>query len=218
MPTRAPTPALLLCVTLFASGCLPRVTLPTPPPASAPVEQRTAALRDLEPLAISTSTSMSRHGAVTNHVDFMLLGNGQRVSNAADLLPVVDPESPTADYARRSEEGLTKASVAVAITGLMLVGGAATVLATIPALASSSSTGPHSLDLTPFIVGASLELGSLVPLILGVVWGSTTTLDRQSAFLTYPRDLHRRLGLEEPAPALAPPPPALMPPPAAPAL
>ena len=197
----------LLLLGCVLTGCVAHVALPSLPSPTAPEAERVAALRALTPVsAQETAPQLSAYYA-RPQPSFLLLRSGLRVMDPVDLLPAVDEASPTARFAHAFEAASFKANVSASVALALVVAGAVLDGAAIGTIGSSSR------DLLPLLAaGSSTLLASLIPLAVGMVFGTQAALEKQSAFLMYPNDLRARLGLpDEPAASLPPPSPGLLP-------
>lgn len=189
------------------AGCVAHVALPSLPSSTAPEPERTAALRALTPVSpLETAPQMLAYYA-RPQPSFLLLRNGMRVMDPVNLLPAVDETSPTARFAHAYEAASFKTNVSVTVALVMVLAGAVLDGAAIGTIGSSNR------DLLPLLgAGSGTLLGSLIPLAVGMVFGTQAALEKQSAFLMYPHDLRSRLALPDEAPASVPPSsPALLP-------
>jgi hypothetical protein len=95
-----------LSLSLLVAGCLPtqsHVVLQAPSP-EAPFEERLAAYQRLRPdevIALSSTALSADQRAESGSVVFVLLSDGTIVEEPDDLLPVVGPDSETAQQAER---------------------------------------------------------------------------------------------------------------------
>ena len=201
MNTALPVMLSLLAL-LGLSGCYSHVRLDPVPEKEAPLEERVAAYKELQPVAQRNTVTLHRGGFgagfVTSNTDFLVLGNGLRVHHPEDLLPAVDFNSPTAQYIREYEawkkREMTSAWVGY---GAMGVAGAA-LLASLPF--ESSDGRAQALYWTAGTAGAVL-MGSLAVSLTSTF---LSRRERDSAFMTYDRSLQKRLGLDSEAEEDAP--------------
>ena len=197
----------LLLLGCALTGCVAHVSLPSLPSPTAPEAERVAMLRGLTPVSVQeTAPQLSLYYA-RPQPSFLLLRSGLRVMDPVDLLPAVEESSPTARFAHAFEAASFKANVAVSVALVMVLAGAVLDGAAIGTIGSSNR------GLLPLLgAGTSTLLGSLIPLAVGMVFGTQAGLEKQSAFLMYPHDLRARLALpDEAAPSLPPPSPELLP-------
>ena len=167
-----------------------------PPSLKASEAERVAAYRDLS-ISNGQQTTYLRNGVPQGtSTDFVMLGNGTRVVDARDLMPLVLPDSPTAKYLgdidARVERGRSNRPI-WALVGLGLLGGGIALLAAVDGV-------------TPAVTGVvGITFGSLI--LLGSAADPASAAlgcaDRTSAFMTYNRSLQQKLGLEH---ELVPPP------------
>lgn len=192
--------AVLLSI-LFV-GCGPnRVVIRAVPEKTAPLRERQRALKDLTPES-GLQTTYYRNGVpVGTNLNWLMLGDGTRVEDPRDLLPAVDDPSPTAtyihSYGTKSDAGKTWSLVGLG--GFVL--GSVVMLSGLFVPHSYTSSEGLSPLMTGLAVGGGIELLSLIPLYVGLFGSMAAGADRVSAFQTYPKDLQRRLALEEDAPA-----------------
>jgi hypothetical protein len=128
------TPAILVLLSLV--GCIgergPRATL-TPPPPNATFEQRRAAFEQLRALGIG---GKKRTFWKPGEIRFLEIADNRRIYEPADLLPVVGPDSASAQAVgeyyqarntRRLKRNLAWAGMGV---GAAMIGGGAAIMAT----------------------------------------------------------------------------------------
>src|ERR1700690_2473763 len=87
-----------------ATSCMVNVPLGAPPPTDPP-EMRLAAYNQLAPEGSQTTTTMSvtNNFVSVNESSSLLLKDGARIYDPTDLLPLVEPDSVTAQAARASD-------------------------------------------------------------------------------------------------------------------
>ncbi len=201
----------LLVPLLALTGCAAHVTLPLVPSATAPEAERVRAHEELRPVAEPNNAPWPPGPAFPGQFGgFLLLNNGLRVTEPVDLLPAVDGASPTAGFVRAYEAESGKANVSLGVAfGMVLLGA---VLEGV-ALSQIEATPGSTRGVPLLLAGAGTLLASLIPMTFALVFSSRAMVERQSAFLMYPRDLRQRLALapEPPLPAV-PPSPRLLPP------
>lgn len=190
---------LVLIASLCGSACsYNRVALRPVPEATAPEAQRVRAFRELAPQS-GLATSYFQNGAYQGtYINWLTLGDGTRVEDPRDLLPAVEPTSPTARYATTFEEKTNAARGWSTAAWVGMSAGLVTMLVPlfIPRDYSSLSSGMSPM-LVGLAAGGGIELLSLVPMMIGMFKSSSAQADRVSAFETYPRSLQQRLALEE---------------------
>jgi hypothetical protein len=194
-------PAAVLTL-LLASGCVTHVVLPLVPSKAAPLVERAAAYRELEPLP-DPLPAAAAFGNVPP-TTFVVLSNGLRVMDPVDLLPAVDASSATAQFAHAATEKGERARAAQIVSfsmegaGLMLAIGALGTAASRP-----PSAGPTDLTFGLAFSGAGVALAALIPLAIALWSQFDAGIEQRSAFITYPKDLKKRLALDD---DLTPPP------------
>lgn len=197
---RVVSTVVVVAVAVFVQGCgFHRVSLRAVPESSAPLSERVRAYKDLAPES-GLATNYYKNGVYQGtQVNWLLLGDGTRVEDPRDLVPVVDPNSPTVAYAQSFETKLAAAKLwyTMSLVGMGLGIGAA--------IAPTLITGGRSPNMTAFTislgVGVGLLTASLVALLVGMANGGQAQSDRVAAFQTYPRALQKRLALDEDPPA-----------------
>ncbi|HTR50899.1 MAG TPA: hypothetical protein VMJ10_09350 [Kofleriaceae bacterium] len=177
---------------LLAAACVHHADLAAPAPG-ATAEQRMQAYTRLRPTAQDTLVTINRHGAVVGVSQSLVLGDGQTVEAAEDLIPVVPAESPTAGSARRAEAARHRAHVWWAIAYGALAGEFAVLGAS---MYQSSRTGSTAGIPSWFWIGTGVTTtGALVGTIGAVVNGNEAGRETRSAFATYDDSLRAGLGL-----------------------
>lgn len=196
----------LALVVLFL-GCVPRVTLPAIPLATAPHAERLSAFEELRPLS-AAQTANPANPWLNASQPFLMLNNGVRVMDPNDLLPAVKDASPTAGYVRAYNSAKTGSRIASSVSvGMLLV---AAVFDAIALSGLSQSSSVPDRDLRWLLAGTGVTLGALVPLTIAMISEFRARTEETSAYLTYERDLRARLEVPEKLPPL-PPSPALLP-------
>ncbi len=190
------TVALLL--TTLTSGCFVQHVRLAAPAATAPLDERMAAYRGLQPVALSQTLVHQRnqYGAYvgsyvqTNHLQLRV---GALVQTPEDLLPVVLPDSPTARFAQsylRSRRGARWSWV----TSALLSGiGLGITLSAVSAI----DTGSDAQFNRRLIMGGVVSGVGIVAMLPAYIFGFRANRDRVAAFSAYPHDLPARLGLCE---------------------
>ncbi|MEM9192341.1 MAG: hypothetical protein AAGF12_24415, partial [Myxococcota bacterium] len=188
--------AWLLLVSLVPLvGCRGHVQL-SAPDRTAPLQARVQAYEELRPTLLQQTQNyhVGAFGAVSRGLrttDYIITNGGERVYHPEDLLPVVDPDSPTAIAAEESDaKKATAAWLAPLFVGSIAAGAA--------------------VALTPYIVAEDVTEVGFIPLIVGIAiilvgglgTGIPMLLIRQSAeddaataFATYGRSLREHLNL-----------------------
>lgn len=173
---------------LVGSGCLAHVALPSLPTKAAPVVEREQAFKELAP--VGQGAALSRGGPWGP--SFLLLGNGLRVSHAIDLLPAVDPFSPTAAFALASERKAEGSRIASAVSlGLQAL--ACGLLVSGLVVGQQRPFSDRYFGLT--FAGIAGALLSIIPGSIAQILQHQEGVEQRSAFITYPADLRRRLSL-----------------------
>jgi hypothetical protein len=202
---------------LFGSGlgCVhERVALPTPPGADAPRDVRLAAYRALRPVRRTDAASgwsdavvpvpQNRRGPWKGNIEqrpsdmrdaYLDLGNGTRVTHAADLLPVVPEDSHAAAFALKEmhDERIATSAQQVAIGS-----GAVAVAGFIAGLFIHVNAQPGSSDAGQVAALGAAGAGVISGAVAGFVsaWYSGTSAQaRASAFKAYDGSLRDGLGL-----------------------
>jgi hypothetical protein len=170
-------------------ACSGHLTLQAPA-ANAPEEERLRAYESLRPVDRSMSRESvlsddpGRPARTTHKTNFVVLGNGQRVEHAEDLLPLVPPDSDMASDARASV-GYHRLG-----TGLIILGVVATAATAF--LVFSKDEGER---FGPLLYGGSAAGG----LLLGSGFAARVQSGHRAsrAFTSYDLALRRRLDLCE---------------------
>jgi hypothetical protein len=190
----------LLPALVLVAACTPRQaphqTL-VAPSAAAPEAERIAAHERL--FARADAVSGVRGG--TMRTDYLVLGDGTRIHHPEDLIPVVDPASPTARAAAKSaaaSESLRRSRSRGSIPWYVAGAGiAAGMVVMFSGVRSDDGGGDLILAGTGLMVG-SLVGGLVAGLILEGDAGERHVEardERVSAFATYNDDLVKRLAL-----------------------
>lgn len=184
----------LLTAFLLATSCsYNRVTIRPVPEKDAPLTERVKALKDLQPES-GLSTSYFKNGVYQGtYLNSVMLGDGTRVEDPRDLLPAVEIESPTANYAFSFEEKVGTARTWSIVGWSVFAAGLATMF--IP-LAISGVSDTNAL-LIGLGVGGGIDLLSMIPILVSASYAGRAQEDRISAFQSYPKALQKRLELEE---------------------
>jgi hypothetical protein len=187
----------VVVLSVLASSCgYNRVALRPVPEKSAPVAERVRAFKELAPES-GLATSYYQNGAYQGTlINSIMLGDGTRVEDPRDLLPAVDPASPTANYVDSFEEHLTAAR-SWSIVGWSVFG-AGVVAMLVPLMLPSTMRDLRSSNLLIGLgIGGGVELLSLIPIFVGSAQGARAQADRVSAFQSFPRALQKRLALDD---------------------
>ena len=128
-----------------------------------------------------------------------MLNDGREITDPMDLLPVVAPDSWTAQYARRYQARANQGRPWMGITVLAIGASLASSVVTLIWGATSSQRSP-SLLIGIDVVGFGIALLSF---IIGRVVEGNSEVERLAAFRYYGRDLRAFL-FREPAEAGAP--------------
>jgi hypothetical protein len=187
---------LLALWATVAVACAPaHVQLVEPPAQAAPVDERVAFYRAHRPVAVSAAPAS------------VLLADGQRVFQPADLLPQLDSEAPAASAARRAAADADTAEAwhtfgwtAAASGGALELAGGGVAIGMLLGAPQAEQT------LTPPVVGAlAVAVVGAVVAIVGVTVGTLVAVgpsqsaarDTETAFLTFDSGLRRRLALAD---------------------
>jgi hypothetical protein len=167
------------------------VTLPAPPSASAPLEERVA-YRDRYGAAAVVGDDPGP--ATVGTFPFLLLENGERVVDSRDLLPAVEPTSATASVAEKGMEGRA-AGAFLSVLGSSVA--ALGLSAELVGIAVPAEERLEPLRAGMVYGGAAVGLTGLATWFLGLRLVEEAEANRLSAFHLYDKDLDRRLGLSE---------------------
>lgn len=184
----------------LGSGCLGHVDLRPAPAKTAPRAERVAYLRENDPSAVQQSVYLRSGEVVGRSTELLILNNGARVEDPQDLRAAVEPASATATYAE-SFHSMRKTGTWLALGGT--AGGVAGLMywvASFLGMASATSISAQNSASTQALVGLGItSLGAIVAAV-GYGFFRFAAMERDSAFLAYPKDLRRRLDLvdEEP--------------------
>jgi hypothetical protein len=188
----------LIAVYFGIVGCVPRVSLPAPPPPEASEQARVAAYEQLAPIGSKSTVTLHGPAVISSQVDFLLLRGGYRVYHPSDLLPAVDETSVTAHYVRefeahkRIEDWLAIGSIVGIVGGIALLA--------IPASSRDQNAG----TILPSAIVGGLGFASMFG---GLIMNRIAADDRASAFMSYDQSLRERLRLNQqrtPPPAATP--------------
>lgn len=185
-----------LLLVLLATGCLTRVALPAAPAPDAPMAQRKQALSDFTGTRTQDAILVAQLKDPVKSEPYLLLGNGLRVEDPRDLLPLVDPDSQTAADANAFEIAQSRSSVFAggAIAAPLLGIGALIGGFVVPALRGGKVS---SADGVPFIIGAAAtSFTGLAFALVAVVFRGVSSGEKDKAFAAYAADLAHHLGLD----------------------
>lgn len=177
------------------ASCASHVCL-CPPPPSASLEERQQAYERLKPVFYTeTAASVFTSGdqrSIHLYIPTIWLGDGTVVRYPEDLLPVVRPDSATANAALKNRflRRTTIAAEAVALTAMVVGWGLAyrhSGFLALDQMDTSTTAGK---------AGLGLFLGGIVwGLVSGIVLSSPSSDSQTEAFRTYGKDLKDGLGL-----------------------
>lgn len=176
-------------VALALAACSPAHVHLEAPPATAEAEVRLAAYEQLKPARLRlTRVTDLRTNSSNEYADSVELNDGTRVKNIPDLLPVVHPQSRTADDIRSMQ---SKSSTAkwFFYGGLAALGSSLVLM-----VADMSSNGPRNLG-APFYLGAGLGVGGIIAIPIGQYHGRQANEAGIDAVRHYDDGLLRRLDL-----------------------
>ncbi len=169
---------------LAFAGCISHARL-DPPPLGATAAERIAAYQRLSPRGFG-----SFQNAHANDIGFLVLGDGQRVYFAEDLIPVVPPGSPTAIAGARHRGAWDRAWHWLKVGG---IGYAAAIAIPLVALGTMKDDDAR----TEVMIGGA-ALGTTIGTI-GMVGAAINAVEsngeRASVFLTYDDALRAELHL-----------------------
>jgi len=182
--------AILIAILLASAswGCsIPHHVL-SAPSATASEAERIAAYERLFVRA-SAGTVLTDGSAVVGSTDFLVLGDGTRIVYAEDLLPVVDPDSPTGRAARRIRSGRARSHPWGMAGGLSFGAGIITSVALVYYLKDDGKViGGFAGVTSGFVVGLAFAM-------VAIAKEGDLSGDRISAFTTYNSDLLKHLDL-----------------------
>lgn len=181
-----------LVLWFVVSGCVAHVDLPKLPARDASLAEREEAFAALSPVK-DDEPSLAGFA----YPRFILLNNGLRVMDPIDLLPAVDPTSSTALFARAATEKARSSRIAYGVAFGMEAVGLGLMLSALAMDDSRPGVPPSTATLGLLLGGAGVGLLSLIPAIIGFVLQWDAGVEQRSAFLMYPKDLRRTLGLGE---------------------
>ena len=171
------------------------------PPAGASREERTASYEQLRPAGEERWREMD--APRIKWTRSLVLNNGNEITDPADLLPVVPPDSATAIAITQYEERNKPWKVLAPIAGYGFAAGAALTLFGVITRITGVITGDANLYTTlgGITLMTVLPLGAL---ITGFFLVPDTEEERHRAFNTYDGDLKTALGLDRPEPEVPP--------------
>lgn len=191
--------AAVAIATSLAVSCVSpaHVVLETPPAKSAPEAERRAYYVDHAPTALRTINYVR---SWSQPLSYIILEDGTRIDHPMELLPAVEPGSPTATAARRTEElddsalwwtiGGTSAMAVGAFTPLAIP---LVMLDENPNAPLSDAAALRGVGVT--VAGLSVLVTGSIALAIGVHTAIAAQRERETAYLTYDGALRRRLGL-----------------------
>jgi len=191
--------AVGLIVGLLLPGCGGyHATLPTPPPRNAPYAERATAYEQLAPTEDRTDTTVlvSNRSVSVIETRTMVLKGGYSVMDARDFLPVVPPDSPTAQAAHRVDSALSKARTWKIVMWTSLVGGLALMLAGVK-YKDTDGDGTKDVGLAP-IFWVGVGVGTVIPVVAGLIaahHSGVAYMENGAAFGTYGASLRAGLGI-----------------------
>jgi hypothetical protein len=188
-PTSFGVGGAAVALAFAASACSPAHVHLEAPPATAEAEVRLAAYQTLRPARLRlTRVTDLRTNSSNEYADSVELNGGARVKHIADLLPVVHPQSRTADDIRLMQ---SKSSTAkwFLYGGLAALGSSLVLM-----VADMSSNGPRNLG-APFYLGAGLGIGGIIAIPIGQYHGRQANEAGIDAVKHYDDGLLRRLDL-----------------------
>ncbi len=173
-----------------ATSCMVNVPLGAPPPTDPP-EMRLAAYNQLAPEGSQTTTAVAiSNNFVSVHESSSLrLKNGALIYDPADLLPLVDPDSETAQAARASHAHHLDSRVAfycglgALAAGIVvyLLNGYQTVLE-----APNGQVLRKAGITTPgYVALGGGTLGALIGAVVGTLYVKRANIEALAAFATY---------------------------------
>jgi hypothetical protein len=182
--------ALTLTLAFVASGCGgPHVILKAPE-ASAPPEERIAAYEKLAPRRMRVRTVTTDQGPITSRyseIEYLQLGDKSRVRHVVDLLPAVEPNSPTAESIHESTSNSTTAKWLLYSGLAAIVGGFALTVNDLATNRQGRGAG--------FYIGAGVGVGGVLALPTSVYFSGKSSQAKQRAMRSYDNDLLQRLDL-----------------------
>ncbi len=181
-----------------ATSCMVNVPLGAPPPTDPP-EMRLAAYNQLAPEGSQTSTSVSvsNNFLTVSETSSLRLKNSALIYDPIDLLPLVEPDSVTAQAARASHDHHRDSRIA------FFSGSAAVVAGVIVYLIDGYQTvleAPNGQVLrkagitTPgYIALGGGTLGAVIGAVVGTLYVKRANIEALAAFATYDADLRAHL-------------------------
>ena len=170
-----------------------------PVPATASSEQRLAAYQRLRPAAqvenITVTSSRYGYGTNVNVSTEMVLGDGTTVTNAEDLVPVLDPETPAARAAKRSASARHDKWTWI-LGGLAAIAAGGVMIALDASTTDRSQDGADRSNHVLTILGLATAFGgTLAVTISPFYFGSIEAREDRAAFFTYDASLQQTLRL-----------------------
>jgi hypothetical protein len=201
-----PGVALVLVCGLSSACATAHVHLSEPPAKTAPFEERVTYYKEHRPVAVRGSPSGQAGGLLgTTELSYVILEDGTRVDHVEDLLPTVEPGSPTAQAAMRERTARDASNLWGGAMAAAVGVGTAMMFGSLLGMTLAIGPGPEpavddtvmlgSLGLV--VTGGAVALASTF-LLAPVASASVNTLrEKETAFLTYDRSLRERLDLVE---------------------
>lgn len=196
------------CLCLSACATPPRVSLDPPPAKDAPSSTRAAWYRAHRPVhVVPASVAVGTYARART---FAILEDGTRVDVPADLLPTVEPSSPTARAAARAADERAAADMWNVVgwstygVGIAVMFGSLVPVAVAAPVADGGDLPPEAgVALAILTTGALVAGVGIVPIWLAMDANARALREEETAFLTYDRSLRERLDLVD---VVAPPP------------
>jgi hypothetical protein len=177
----------LLVVSSMLAGCAhaPLVA----PPTDASGEELEAAWKRLRPSGLEELQQKQDSLTVAKWKDALVLGDGTKVTDPMALLPVVHPDSKTAQHARTWRDRNKPAQVFMGVTVGSLIG--AIGLGSVDIALAVTGGRPQGAIAAAHATGYVICMSSaFLGAILGFLIIGNTEPERLQAFKAYPSDLH----------------------------
>ncbi len=188
-PTSFGVGGAALALALVVAACSPAHVHLEAPPATAEAEVRLAAYEKLKPARLRlTRVTDLRTNSSNEYADAIELNGGARVRNIPDLLPVVHPQSRTADDIRLMQSKNSTAKWFL-YGGLAALGSSLVLM-----VADMSESGPRNLG-APFYLGVGVGIGGVIAIPIGQYHGRQANEAGIDAAKHYDDGLLRRLDL-----------------------
>ena len=181
-----------------ATSCMVNVPLGAPPPTDPP-EMRLAAYNQLAPEASQTSTTMSvsNNFVSVNESSSLRLKNGALIYDPTDLLPLVDPESETAQAARASHAHHRDSRIAFYGGSAALVAGIIVYLIdgyqTVIEAPNGQVVRKAGITTPGYVALGGGTLGALIGAVAGTLYTKRANTEALAAFATYDAALRAHL-------------------------